>query len=139
MIMKKMNGLSLGWFGLAAALIFVMSSASCNREDPEPKAGKGGNAVLHIVPRHHAKIIDSCLVFIKYNAQDLPSEFDDSVWCKPVNGMSTATFTGLSKGQYYIFGRGYDEDIDQICIGGGPYTIEEEGELHYNLAITEEH
>lgn len=128
-----------GWMGLVAAMFMVLGTASCKREDPEPKAGKGGNAVLNIVPRHHAKIIDSCLVFIKYNAQDFPSHFDDSVWCKPVNGVSTAIFTGLTKGQYYIFGRGYDEDIDQICIGGGPFTITEEGELHYSLAITEEH
>ncbi len=137
--MKAKNRFSMTWVAMALMIFLGLGLGSCKREDPEPVAGKGGNAVLNIVPRHHAKIIDSCLVFIKYNAQDLPSSFDDSVWCQPVNGVSTAIFSGLTKGQYYIFGRGYDEDIDQICIGGGPFTITEEGNLHYNLAITEEH
>src|SRR5690606_7382445 len=91
---KKLTRLSSLFFALAVL-------AACEREDGQDVdlAGKGGAAELRITPEHHGNVIDSCMMYIKYNAQDKPSSYDDSAWCVPVgSNSSVATFSGLKKG-----------------------------------------
>ena len=110
--------------------------AACRKED---QAGKGGKAVLKITPRHHNKNIDSCTVYLKYNTQNLPADFrfDDSAKCVPEGDKPVATFSGLKKGDYYIYGKGWDTTIAQEVVGGTPYTIKEETTQSYNISVTE--
>lgn len=123
---------------LATGLALSVALISCDREDPEPIGGKGGNAVLKVTPQHHGKNIDSCTIYIKYNAQDKPATFDDSVKCVMEGGKPVATFSGLKKGKYYLFGFGWDPSIGMSVKGGAPYTISQESTQSYNLAVTEE-
>lgn len=126
---------------LLFALMSVLAIAACKRDEPiEPaSAGKGGNATLKITPTHHGVAIDSCTVYIKYNTQDAATSYDDSVKCIPDNGVPTATFTGLKKGNYYLYGKGWDASISMEVVGGLPYVISEETTLAANLPVTEIH
>ncbi|MES2479409.1 MAG: hypothetical protein V4561_09990 [Bacteroidota bacterium] len=114
---------------------------SCNRKEKDENAGKGGNATLNIVMKHHneSKNILNGKVYIKYNAQDAPSAFDDSVNCVSVGGVSTGTFNSLKKGKYYLYGTGYDTSVSQAVKGGLPYTVNEEVNLNITLPVTEAH
>ena len=109
-------------------------------ETPAPQGGKGGNATLKITPNHDGLIIDSCMVYIKYDASVIPfdNQFDDSAKARIIDGKTYATFSGLKTGNYYIFGRGWDLVRSEKVSGGMPFIITEEhkGTTHsFDLAI----
>jgi hypothetical protein len=118
-------------------LVFIsfISILSCRKE--ETLAGKGGNATLTITPQHHGLNIANSKVYIKYNAKNTPSFYDDSVQTSMQNGIPTAVFTQLTKGDYYIYGIGIDTNIKQTVKGGIPYTIENETAQTIYLPVTE--
>ena len=114
-------------------------TASCKREENDNTAGKGGNALLRCVPKHHnvSKNILNGKIFIKYNAQDAPASFDDSASCIMTDGQPMATFSGLKAGKYYLYGNGFDTSINQGVKGGLPYTISSETTLDVTIPVTE--
>ncbi len=121
----------------------VLSFYSC-RDKPqsaslEPIAGKGGNATVNIVSKHHGKNIDSIIVYIKYNTQDAAIAYDDSAKAIIKINQPTSTFTNLRAGKYYIYGQGWDPTIVSKVKGGIPYTISEEKQLSITLPVTETH
>lgn len=131
---------------LLPAFLAIMGSAtlfvtSCNRQDKSDGegAGKGGNATLRVTPRHHGINIDSCMVYIKYNSSEIASTYDDSIWCVPSGGKPVATFSQLKKGNYYIYGKGWDPTIIQEVVGGIPFTITEEKTIDIEVPVTETH
>ncbi len=119
---------------LGAFLFFV----ACKREDPVVLAGKGGNATLRIIPQHGggAEAIEEAMLYIKYNTKDKPDNdrYDDSVACNIVDGKPMGAFTDLKKGDYYIFGTGYNPDHGDIVKGGLPHTIDDENKV-YNITL----
>lgn len=116
-------------------LIILMLVASCRKE--ELVAGKGGNASLVITPQHHGVSIANSTVYIKYNAKNTPTYYDDSVQTIMQNGIPVATFTQLSKGDYYLYGTGFDTTVKQIVKGGIPFTISNETVQTVYLPVTE--
>ncbi len=105
---------------------------------PTSTAGKGGNASFRITPDHNGIGIDSCLVYIKYNASVIPvnGQFDDSVWAVREEGKTTgpiAEFKELKPGNYYVYGKGWDLVRSVHVHGGLPYIIIEENRntIHY--------
>lgn len=116
----------------------TLALSSCNRKDGDT-AGKGGNASLSCSPAHHGsfKNIINAKVYIKYNAQDLPQSFDDSLQCNISNSKSTAMFSGLKKGNYYLYARGTDTTIGSIVEGGLPFNIAEESAQTVTIPVTE--
>lgn len=128
--------------GCFLAIFFILSMFSCKRKEKEIDdgnvGGKGGKATLKITTKHHGKDIDSCTVYIKYNELNTPSSYDDSA--KAIfdsNGKPVVTFAGLKKGNYYLFGRGWDTTISNVVIGGLPFSIEDEISQDINLPVTE--
>ncbi|MCB0698758.1 MAG: hypothetical protein H6551_00540 [Chitinophagales bacterium] len=122
---------------LLVGTLALLSTSSCKKKENEAVAGKGGSAVLKVSPKHHSDYIDSCTIFLKYNAQDKPSSYDEQVVCVQENGKPVATFTGLKKGNYYVYGDGWDPDIEQKVVGGIPYTVSEEKTYDINVPVTE--
>jgi hypothetical protein len=122
-------------------LLAAVATVSCNRDDNKGSAGKGGNAILRIVPKHHNvfKNLVDMKVYIRYNVQDAPSFYDDSVATVAMSDQPTAVFSGLKTGNYYIYGYGYDTSIKQNVKGGMPYTISSETTLDLTLPVTEVH
>lgn len=126
-------------------MLSALSFAACkSKDDPAPASigGKGGKATLNVTPRHHGKQIDSCTIYIKYNATDAPSNgyYDDSLRCTPVGGIPVASFTGLKKGNYYLYGYGWDSSLTppQHVQGGYAYPIQTEEVQSIDLAISED-
>lgn len=120
-----------------SAVLVVLTLSSCERKDDTNIAGKGGMAVLKVTPQHHGTNIDSCTIFLKYNSKELPSSFDEEIKCVMENGKPVATFNELKKGDYYVYGKGWDPDISQQVVGGIPYTISDEQTYTINIPVTE--
>lgn len=112
--------------------------ASCRKEDDKPIGGKGGNATLYVTPQHHDRNIDSCKIYIRYNAKTAGA-YNDSAFCVQVSGKPVATFGGLKKGDYYLYGSGWDAEIDESVIGGTSVTISEEKAYDIYVPVSENH
>lgn len=129
-----------------AFLLMVCTASSCKREEPVEIAGKGGNASIKAIPKHHSKYITDCTMYIKYNTNDKPaavfsaSQYDDSLKCTTVDGIPSATFTGLKKGKYYVYGVGTDPAVatnNGRVEAGKPVTITADQEYEINIPVTE--
>lgn len=117
-------------------------AVACKKDKNENTGGKGGNAELRVTPYHHnldTNQIYTCTVYIKYNTRDMPANrvYDDSAVCTRIGDSSIAVFSGLKKGDYYLFGKGYDPKILQDVEGGKPYTISNETVQSVPLPVTE--
>jgi hypothetical protein len=127
---------------LAGLLLFAAGCKGPDNPTPVETGGKGGNAILHITPRHHGRQIDSCTVYIKYDATNAPADgrYDDSAQCVQVSALPVATFNGLKKGNYYLYGYGWDPTLSppQHVRGGYAYTITSETDQSTDLAVSEE-
>ncbi len=91
-----------------------------------PVGGIGGTASLIVTPMNKGLNIDSCYVFIKYDAPVIPADlkFDDTVYAvKNVHGIYTANFTQLKEGEYYLYGVGWDNVRSERVRGGLPYVV----------------
>lgn len=126
---------------LAVPLLFF----SCKKgtDEAPPIGGAGGLATLKITPRHHGRQIDSCMIYVKYNTLNPPpadSSYDDSARCILINGVPTATFGNLKKGNYYFFGYGWDPLLSppQAVRGGLPWIINEETLQSFDLPVSED-
>jgi hypothetical protein len=129
-----------------APLLIVLNlfAVSCNKggDDPQPIGGKGGNATIKVTPRHHGQQIDSCMIYVKYNAVDAPANnvYDDSAKCILINGVPIATFAGLKNGNYYFWGYGWDPQLSppKAVKGGYAYPVQEETLQSFDLAVSED-
>lgn len=119
----------------------LCTAASCSRKENDQTAGKGGNATLICVPKHHDvyKNILNGKIYIAYNVQDIPSFYNDSADCLVVDGVPTATFSGLKTGKYYLYGTGFDTSITKAVKGGLSYEIKQETSLQVTVPVTETH
>ncbi len=125
------------------AMLALVGAFSCSKGGDDPEvAGKGGNAILKVTPRHHGKQIDSCTIYLKYNTVDQPSNgvYDDSAKCIQIGGLPVATFSGLRKGTYYIYGYGWDPGLTPPSHVKGAYAYPLTGETvqSYDLAVSED-
>lgn len=127
---------------ILAFSVLSLLIVSCKKSDNDSGAGKGGSAVLKVTPRHHGKQIDSCTIYIKYNAVDPPANnvYDDSAVCIQVNGIPVATFSGLKRGNYYLYGYGWDPQLSppQHVKGGYAYPLQADSVQSFDLAVSED-
>lgn len=128
-------------FAFIAGTVAVVATGC--RKDKDDIAGKGGSATLRITPKHHGIPVDSCRIYIKYNAQDAPADgvYDDSTDAIVVGtGVPRmGLFPGLKRGNYYIFGRGWDPAISQVVRGGTPFNINnDQPQFEVTLPVGEE-
>ena len=112
----------------------ICFAAGCKKDDD--------TATLRVTPRHHGRQIDSCTVYIKYNTVNPPADgrYDDSAKCIPVNGLPVATIGGLKKGNYYLYGYGWDPQLTppKAVKGGQSYPVQEETTQTVDLAVSED-
>lgn len=107
------------------------------------KNGVGGDNSIAAFPKHHSKTIPNAVVYIKYGATEFPGDnvsmYDDS---KVANKEGTidahAHFSGLLKGDYFIYAVGFDSAISQIVKGGIKVKItSKSGEQDVEIPVTE--
>ncbi len=126
-------------FFFTTLITTLLTIGSCTKK---PSAGLGGNANLNIKVYHHATPIDSCTIYIKFNSSEAVSLSEYDLTQKLVldsNGNSYTIFSGLKKGDYYIYGEGWDPSISNNVKGGLPYTIKDETDLMISIPVTEVH
>ena len=126
----------------AVGLAFLLSNiAACDKGEDNPvlPGGKGGSATLRVNAKHHSRVIDSCRIYIKYGAADVPTFYDDSMKVSGAVGLTMATFAGLTKGKYYLYAKGWDPVLAEEVVGGLPFEITEEKTLDATVPVTEGH
>jgi hypothetical protein len=105
-------------------------------------AGLGGNANLNIQAQHHGESLDSMIIFVKFNAQDAPSD-DEYELHKMVDkegkNKNFSQFIGLKKGDYYLFAKGWDASIAKEVKGGIPFKIDDEKNFNIIIPVSENH
>lgn len=112
-----------------ALIVFILLVVLGGCEKPNNAitgGGKGGNGVLSIIPEHTNLYVDSCMVYIKYGTLDAPAvgvSYDDSAWVHMVDTIPVATFSGLTKGLYYIYAQGYHKVFFSKVKGGINWTL----------------
>jgi hypothetical protein len=122
---------------LVFSFLLLLFFSSCQ------KAGTGGDYSITAFPKHHGKSINNGVVYIKYNADELPgqapSDFDASapVVAHPGEG-AHAHFHELKKGDYYIYHIGYDSTISQTVKGGIPIKLKKDKAVDLDIPVTED-
>jgi hypothetical protein len=105
---------------------------------PAPVGGLGGHGSLRVTPKYRDKPIDSCMIWIKYNAYeapDSPMKYDDSAWVKTKDGKPLAQFDSLKQGNYFFRAIGWDTDIADTVLGGATFKIVDTLPKQYDLDL----
>jgi hypothetical protein len=113
-----------------AALILI---SACGKEGP------GGKATIKGYVMHHSDPIPGAVVYIKYGVSESPGT-DVTYYDASVNADTSAyfEFTNLKKGDYYLFGVGFDPAITETVSGGVPVKISSKSEtVETNVPVTE--
>ena len=113
--------------------IIIMSLFSCT------KGGTGGEAKINFKVFHHEQKIPNAVVYIKYDTKDFPGEdignYDASYTS---SAEATGSIENLKKGNYYVYGVGYDSAIAQIVKGGVSFKInKKDAALDITVPVTE--
>lgn len=99
-------------------------------------AGKGGLATLKITAQRDSFDIDSCTVYIKYNALVSTGTFDDSASATFIDQKPPAvSFPGLKRGDYFLYVKGWDIIKSKIVTGSLGYTIVKDTTATYNILL----
>lgn len=130
---------------IITGLLVAVIAVGCQRENnnipnpPDPEAGKGGKTQLRITAKRYEKQLDSCTIYLKYNAlaSSKDIKFDDTANVKNVNGTFMVVFDSLKQGNYYMFAKGRDLSLtpyDSLW-GHGNFTVPDTAEHSYNITI----
>jgi hypothetical protein len=119
-------------FLLWAPLALLLFVTACGREGFEGDANVSGKVAHHLAP------IAGATVYIKFNAKELPgttvNDFDASVLA---DSSGTYLIEGLKKGDYYLYGFGYDTTISDVVRGGLHITVAKGEVKTADIAVTE--
>ncbi|MBW7915049.1 MAG: hypothetical protein H3C54_15395 [Taibaiella sp.] len=108
---------------LLAAL--ALTVASCSKDGEKiADCRTCGEMKIIVDLKHHNKMIDSGMVYIKYNTTDKATTYDDSaVVVRTPTAVYEATFYQKKFGSYYVFAKGFDKSLQQTVEGGVPVAI----------------
>ena len=119
----------------AICILFVgLALTAC-----DPDEGFGGNASIEGVVAHHHDPIANSIVYIKFDATEFPGSdvtlYDDET---DADAEGNYEFTGLKKGNYYLYGVGWDSLFTDSVFGGVPAEISKKDEvLILEVPVTE--
>lgn len=124
--MKKISYFALLTF-------FILITISCSKEGP------GGKAVIKGTVKHHSTPIPGATVYIKYGSTESPGTdinyYDANV---TADAQANYSFPDLKKGDYYLFGVGFDSAAVQTVTGGLPVQIKKKTEtVEVTVPVTE--
>lgn len=93
--------------------VILISLNACRKEGTDGKSSVSGYVM------HHTKSIENAVVYIKYGATEFPgadlSKYDASF---PTGADAHYEFKNLRKGDYYLYGVGYDNSVMESVTGG---------------------
>lgn len=123
---------------LFSLVIFCLESCS-EDEEQLPDINLPTGSISGFV-MHHEDTISNATAYIKFDVTEFPgtdgSNYDDLILVNETNGRFE--FKNLPKGNYFIFGDGYDQECQCEVIGGVPITlINDDVMIEINLPVTE--
>lgn len=112
--------------------ILFFSFSSCKKEGPGGKSSVSGNV------KHHQELIPSAIVYIKYGATEFPGG-DISIYDDKVTSDTNAhfEFKDLEKGDYYLYGVGYDFTGSYNVVGGVGIELKRNKASIVDVPVTE--
>lgn len=112
--------------------MLVTTFYSCKKE------GQGGKSTIQGIVKHHSQIIPNATVYIKYGSTEFPgpnpSDYDSQV---AADASGYYQFTGLVKGDYYLYGYGYDAGILEDVKGGISVNVKRNKTVDINVPVSE--
>ncbi|MBL7890078.1 MAG: carboxypeptidase regulatory-like domain-containing protein [Bacteroidia bacterium] len=112
--------------------VISFSTVSCKKEGP------GGKSSISGVVEHHGAAIPNSVVYIKYGATDFPgaavSAYDAQV---TADASGNYKFDGLRKGDYYLYGVGYDNAVVAPVTGGVGVRLRTNEDKSIDVPVTE--
>ena len=118
------------FFSFCLTLFFSFSS--CKKEGTGGKSSVSGNV------KHHQELIPNAIVYIKYGATEFPGG-DVSLYDDKVTSDTNAhfEFKDLQKGDYYLYGVGYDFTGSYTVTGGVGITLKRNQSSVVDVPVTE--
>ncbi len=118
---------------VAICFAFVLLIASsCHKE------GIGGNASVSGTVLHHDDPIPNCVVYIKFNTTDFPgdnpSDYDSKI---SADATGKYNFSKLYRGDYYLYGVGIDNRIQDVVKGGIGIHVKNNKAYEQDVPVTE--
>jgi hypothetical protein len=130
--LKSIRSMSKKTLMIGLLLISVLIISSCHKEGEGGKSSVSGNV------KHHSKLIPNAVVYIKYGAKEFPgtdvSKYDASV---TADSNAHYEFKSLYKGDYYLYGVGYDNAIMEPVTGGIGIELKLNKHLDADVPVTE--
>jgi hypothetical protein len=97
----------------------------------------GGKSTIKGTVMHHEKVIPYARVFLKFKAKDFPGT-DTAVYdSKYTTGADGHYEFKCYKGDYYLYGFGYDTGISENVSGGTPVHIRNKETVEMDVPVTE--
>ena len=128
-MMKTMKSYS---FLLLVSLCLLALVSACTKE------GFDGGSTITGKVAHHGARISYATVYIAFGAKELPgtltTDFDASVLA---DSAGLYKIENLRKGDYYLYGLGYDSTISQTVRGGLRVTVGKNEDKTVEVAVTE--
>lgn len=98
----------------------------------------GGKSTIKGLVMHHETVIPNAIVYIKFNAKEFPGKDVTKYDSYFKTGADGSYEFKTYKGDYYLYGVGYDNGISKAVTGGLPVHIRNNETVNADLAITEE-
>jgi len=100
----------------------------------------GGKSTIKGKVAHHSKAIANAMVFIKFRAKEFPGS-DTALYDAKVRADASGNYSfKVYKGDYYLYGYGYDYSILSpfLVVGGAPVHLRNHEDLDVDVAVTED-
>lgn len=98
----------------------------------------GGGSVIKGTVVHHSRFIANARVFIKFNATEFPGT-DTTKYDAVVSADAAGNYNiSCYQGSYFIYGFGYDDQIQKAVKGGIPVKLRYNETKSLDLPITED-
>jgi hypothetical protein len=115
-----------------AVLLLGSIAVSCKKE------GLGGKSSVSGTVKHHTLAIPHSVVYIKYGATEFPGTnvgiYDASA---TTDASAHYGFSGLQKGDYYLYAVGFDSTISQSVSGGIGVKLKKSEAKESDVPVTE--
>lgn len=112
--------------------IVLFTITSCKKD------GTGGTATIKGYVAHHSIKIPNATVYIKYGATEFPgadvSSYSSSV---KADGNGYYEIKNLRKGNYFLYGVGYDPAFVANVYGGIPISLRNKEAVEADIAVVE--
>jgi len=112
-------------------VLVLALGASCKKNQLNGSATISGRVM------HHSKPIPFSRVFIKFDAREFPGA-DTTKYDAHVQSDANANYSiKVYKGDYFLYGVGYDPGIQRVVIGGIPVHIRNNETVNTDVPVTE--